>query len=308
MKKSFQDLYKKIRAAIFCFFTFFILITLVAWLVRSSTLMCIIGLVLFVITMFPIIIGSALKKLGLFILNTFDQKEQIRLIIQSSFLVKLAKKFPEVFRSVIQTVGFWIVKVYSELSTFEFDFEQLVSIENFIFPILLIATGSLGEFLKNENQREKFAWISNVAGNVSFLRGLFLLYVGAFLNSYFYDYSEFFSSFIWFLDNSLSSRIIFNLGIDSFLMGLVCILFIIMSIGAIRNYELSERKREFAWGILIFLTWIFTIPLYTIYKLFLYKTKRELFAPFFVYTDYIFINYFTNSILFVSVNPFVVSV
>lgn len=267
---------KKIQSIILYTSGSFFILTLFAWIIRSSTFMCIIGLVLFGLVMFPIVFAKAIKKVGLFTLKIVDERDLVISNLKNSSIVRFGQKYPEFFRAIVQTIGFWIVEVYSDLSSFKVDFIKSIDLPGLLFSLILLVSGFLGQFLRKNKPRKFYMWISDVMGNVSFFRGLFLLLIGVFFNSAYNAFYDFFSTFLFFLDFRLIVHVTSKL--DLFGLLVICIIPFVCIFSLpkiIRDPLKSTSEKDLAWGFLFFNIWISAIPIIEIYVIIKYYLEHK---------------------------------
>jgi len=226
--------------------------------------------------MFPIVFAKAIKKVGLFTLKIVDERDLVISNLKNSSIVRFGQKYPEFFRAIVQTIGFWIVEVYSDLSSFKVDFIKSIDLPGLLFSLILLVSGFLGQFLRKNKPRKFYMWISDVMGNVSFFRGLFLLLIGVFFNSAYNAFYDFFSTFLFFLDFRLIVHVTSKL--DLFGLLVICIIPFVCIFSLpkiIRDPLKSTSEKDLAWGFLFFNIWISAIPIIEIYVIIKYYLEHK---------------------------------
>lgn len=99
-----------------------IILTLIAWFIRSPGMMSMTGLGAFIIVMFPVVLSDKISKFISYIIKYSDELQKLSDYIESLAIYNFAKQFPYLFRAVIQIIGYWIVETFSSLSSFKSDF------------------------------------------------------------------------------------------------------------------------------------------------------------------------------------------
>jgi hypothetical protein len=227
--------------------------------------------------MLPVLFTKFFKKIVLYFIKPLDQKAEFLSIFDNSTIIKLIEELPVLFRSIIQSVGFWIVELYSGLLTFKIDSLKELDPSDLIFSIVLIVFGLFGQISHSSHSWKKIEWLSNVIGNVTFFRGFFLLVFAVIAPPFWGIAHDFFSDPLWIWNFELRTSIVRNLGIiNTIVLAVIFGAGLKYSIGIIRNQNSSKETRELAWGLCIISLYILTIPIYILVGLtyFIYEAIR----------------------------------
>lgn len=253
-----------------------IILTLIAWFIRSPGMMSMTGLGAFIIVMFPVVLSDKISKFISYIIKYSDELRKLSDYIDSLAVYNFAKQFPYLFRAVIQIIGYWIVETFSSLSSFKSDFFSLINPGDLVFSLFMLIFGLLSQFQENDKWGRRFKWISEVTGNATFLRGLSLLVFGIVYPEKYQIAHTFASNPLWFLDYWLRFDIVGSTGIFNSLIMLVSGTGVIyLCIQILRDCRIKKETKYMAWGAIIDSIWLLTIPIYEIYSLIQYFSSKN---------------------------------
>jgi len=254
---------KTLKISSFWFLGAVVFFTTLAWFLKSHLLMSLTGLSLFIVVMFPVVLSDDIKRFVKSVFKNTVFNDELISTYHTSQVIKFLKEYPVIFRAVLQTIGFWIVELYSDFNTFRFESLQSLNPKSLLLSVLLIIIGFLGQFYERDNFHKRLEWTANVTGNISFYRGLLLLISGVSFPSYWEVADSLFSDPFWFMNNSIRHLIIRRIDLlPAIILGIIFIFLIKNARDDIKNSQISNEKRELAWGLIFVSIWVLTISLF----------------------------------------------